>query len=176
MISFWPQAIGCTVMTRRLAYPLPKRVCRFWMRPLAIASVVFFCFGLATLLCLGFFLYPFRFLFFLFAHAPPLPPTCHIGRTLGTAKRAPVSVSSYTGGRRLAASRFNQAGQVSSNGDTGSPLEARTRAGGRPSFPSVIFCLFLFACTQNLSLVNTVYLHRRAIHWAILGIRGAPNL
>jgi hypothetical protein len=41
------------------------------MRPLAIASVVFFCFGLATLLCLGFFLYPFRFLFFLFDDATP---------------------------------------------------------------------------------------------------------
>jgi hypothetical protein len=83
----------------------------------------------------------------------PLPPTCHIGRTLGTAKRTPVSVTSYTGGRRLAASRFNQAGQVSSNGDTGSPLEARTRADFFVCFYSLVhitlrckYCISPLAC------------------------------
>jgi hypothetical protein len=78
---------------------------------------------------------------------PPFSHSRFIGRTLGTANRAPVSVTSYTGGRRLAASRFNQAGQVSSTDGTGFSLEASPRVVGRPSFPSVYTCFHLL-CVQ----------------------------
>jgi hypothetical protein len=62
-----------------------------------------------------FWLYSFRFVSFLSIR--PMPPplfhtSCHIGRTLGTSNRALVSVTSYTGGRWLAAGKFHQAGQV----------------------------------------------------------------
>jgi len=82
---------------------------------------------------------------FCFTHQPlPLHLSRLTGRTLGTANRVPVSVISYTGGRRVAASRFNQAGQVSSTGGTAFSLEASPRVVGRPSFLSENNLLVLY--------------------------------